>query len=324
MHLGILGVIVRFGAQLGCILLMAVGAWLVFGSNIKNMIQDERHYLKLEKTISAKRNSRQNPLVAHIRNMLTTVRSRDIKDSEAHIFIALSITIFIFSILISHKIFSLQFSISVALIITSIPYLLVRLKLRTIRIDSSYDADTIVTGITNEYKQHNLNMKKAVENCTVRFDIGANSRRVLYRLSLALKDFQDEEDLDAALAQFVYAYDTEWAVLLRNNIKMAVHRGIDVSPGLEDILKKLKDIREQIEVSKRYNTETNTMIRFLLVPLYLGSILMATKTFGFTLRKFLEYQFLNVAGQRMAVITYLSIIISFIALKMIRKPKYDI
>ncbi len=324
MHLGILSLILRFGAQLGCILLMAAGSWLVFGSNIKNMIQDERHYMKLEKTISAKRNSRQNPLVIHIRNMLTAVRSRDTKGMEAHVFIALSIAIFIFSILISHKIFSLLFSIGVALIITSIPYLLVRLKLRTIRIDSSYDADTIVTGITNEYKQHSLNMKKAVENCTVRFDIGANSRRVLYRLSLALKDFQDEEDLDTALAQFVYAYDTEWAVLLRNNIKMAVHRGIDVSPGLEDILKKLKDIREQIEVSKRYNTETNTMIRFLLVPLYLGSILMATKTFGFTLRKFLEYQFLNVAGQRMAVITYMSIIISFMALKMIRKPKYDI
>ena len=324
MKLSIVSVIIRFIAQFGCLALMVVGIWNIFGNSIKNMFREEQRYRRLEKTVSAKKLREQNFLVEYIRKVLSTVHEHEAKQSEAYIFIAVSIVIFIFSFLISIKIFSLAISLCIALMIAVFPYMLVRVKLRSVRIDSSYDADTLATSITNEYKQHNFNMITAIENCAVRFDIGSYSRRILYRLSLALKDYKDEEELDRALAQFVYSYDTEWAVLLRANIKMSVHRGIDVSSGLEDILKKLKDIREQIEVSKRYNSETLAMIRFLLVPLYLGSIYMAVKTFGFTLKKFFEYQFLNVVGLRMGIIMFLSIMISFIALMLIRKPKYDI
>jgi len=66
------------------------------------------------------------------------------------------------------------------------------------------------------------------------------------------------------------------------------------------------------------------MIRFLLVPLYLASIYFAMNTFGFTIKKFFEYQFLNPVGLRMAIMTFMSVLTSFIALMIIRKPKYDI
>jgi len=167
-------------------------------------------------------------------------------------------------------------------------------------------------------------MIQAIENCAIRDDIGGYSKRNLYRLSLELKAYHSEEDLDAAIEQFVYSYNTEWAGLLGINIKIAIHRGTNVSSGLEDILKKLKDIREQIETSKRYNNEAFTMIRFLLVPLYLASIYFAMNTFGFTIKKFFEYQFLNPIGLRMAIMTLMSVLTSFIALMIIRKPKYDI
>lgn len=324
MELNLMHIIIGISVQIGCVLLMAIGLWYTLGNAIKNIFIEQQQYRRLEKTVNAKKPEQKSYIVLHIQKLLKTVHKGDTKESNEYIFIVVTSLIFLFSIFVSLQIFSLIISFVIAIIASSFPYLFLRIRLRNLQIDSSYDADVLVTNIMNEYKQHNYNMIKAIENSTLRFDIGSNSRRIIYKLSLALKDYRDEEELDQALEQFIFSYNTEWAVLLRANIKMAVHRGIDVSSGLEDILKRLKDISEQLEVSKRYNNEAFTMIRFLLVPLYLGSIYMAVKTFGFTIKKFLEYQFVNAVGLRIGIITFLLMMISFIALRLISRPKYDI
>ncbi len=324
MQLSLMGIITSIAVQIGCVLLMALGLWYTFGNAIKSMFREEQQYRKLEKTVNAKKPEQKGYIVSHIQKLLAAVHKGDRKESNAYVFIAVTIVIFLFSSLIAVKIFSFVISVTIAVTAASFPYLLLRIRLRNLQIDSSYDADKLVTNIMNEYKQHNYNMIKAVENSMLSFATGSSSRRILYKLALALKDYRDEQELDRALEQFVYSYNTEWALLLRANIKMAVQRGIDVSSGLEDILKKLKDISEQLETSKRYNNEAVTMIRFLLLPLYLGSIYMAVKTFGFTIKKFLEYQFVNAVGLRIGIITFLLIMTSFAALKLVCKPKYDI
>ncbi|PYG84322.1 hypothetical protein LY28_03636 [Ruminiclostridium sufflavum DSM 19573] len=324
MELGLTGTIIRYAVQTGCVLLMASGLWCSLGNTVKSMFREEQQYRRLEKTVNAKKPEQKSFTAAHIGRLLTAVRKGETTESQVYLFIAVTILIFLFSIFTAIKIFSLIISIAIAATAAAFPYLLLRIRLRNKQIDSSYDADTLVTSLINEYKQHNLSMIKAVENSALAFDAGSSSGRILYRLALALKDYRDEEELDRALEQFVYSYSTEWAALLRANIKMAVLRGTDVSSGLEDILKKLKDIGEQLEAGKRYNNEAVAMIRFLLVPLYLGSIYMAVQTFGFTIKKFLEYQFVNTVGLRTGIITLLLIMTSFVSLKLICKPKYDI
>lgn len=324
MKLSLIGTIIRFLAQFGCVALVGTGVWYIFGNAIKNMSMEERQYRMLQKTISAKRSQKQSAVMEHIHKVLSTVLNREIPKSGAHIFIMISTTVFIFSFLSLQKLYSIIISLGLAAFIATFPYGMLRIKLWSAQINSSYDGDFLVTSITNEYKQHYLNMIIAVEKSAVRYDTGSYSRRNLYRLSLALKSYHSEEDLDSAINQFVYAYNTEWAVLLGLNIKMAVHRGVNVSSGLEDILKKLKDSKEQIEVSKRYNREAFAMIKALLIPLYLGSIYVAVSTFGFTVKKFFEYQFLNPIGLRMGIITFICMAISFAALIAIQKPKYDI
>jgi len=324
MNLRLAGQIISLIVQSGCLVLLIIGLWYIFGNSIKNLFREEYHYRKLEKTVSAKKVKEANILVEHIIKVLSAVLSHDVTKTGAYIFIISSISIFIFSFLMLIKLFSLNFSLTIALTISAFPYALAKIKLRSVRIDSSYDADSLVTSITNEYKQHYFNMIKAIENCAVKGMVGSYSERNLFRLSLALKSYHSEENLDSAIEQFVYSYDTKWAALLSLNIKMAIHRGLNVSSGLEDILTKLKDIREQIEVSNRYNNEAATMIKVLLVPLYIGTIYISVSTLGFTVKKFFQYQFLNPVGLRMGIITFLGMALSFMALTIISKPKYDI
>jgi|GEM_PF-360418 len=324
MKQSLLGSIIQFIAQLSCLALMGTGVWCIFGNSIKNMVMEEHQYRKLERTISAKKDQKQSFIIKHIYRVLSTALTHDIPKSAAHLFVIGSAAVFIFSFLSLMKLYSIIFSLGLAVFIATFPYWLLRIKLWSAQINSSYDGDYLVTSITNEYKQHYFNMKNAIEKCAIRNDTGSYSKRNLYRLSLAIKAYQSEEELDSAIAHFVYAYNTEWAVLLGLNIKMAVQRGINVSSGLEDILKKLKASKEQIEGSKRYNSEAFAMIRVLLIPLYLGSIYVAVKTFGFSIEKFLEYQFLNPVGLRMGIVTFLLMALSFTALIATRKPKYDL
>lgn len=319
----IIWMILKFFIRWGCVGLLAAGLWLIFGNSIINMFKEGQRYKKLEKTISVVKKTNQGIIFNHVNKVLATSLSREVSEFGVYSFILGSLTLFIFSFLTAHKLFSFVISLGIALIIAAFPYVILRLKLRSVQIESSYDANILVTGITNEYKQHYFNMINAIENCAVREDVGSYSRKNLFRLSLALKAYYSEEDLDKAIERFVYAYNTEWAVLLGLNIKMSIHRGIDVGSGLEDILKKLRDISEQVEVSKRYNMDAFA-IKFLLIPLYIGGILFSISTFGFTFKKYFEYQFLNPIGLRTGIISFLGIIVSFIALRMIRKPKYDI
>ena len=325
MNSNIIYTVLRISVKGGCFLLLVFGLWCIFGNSIKSMFREEQYYRKLQKTVSAvKVEHRHNIVIAHINSTLAAVWKHEVHRAEAYMFLIASGAIFIFSFIIFFKVSSFFVSLIMSGALSLIPYSIIRLRLRIKRIDSSYEGDMLVTSITNEYKQHYYNMLQAIENCATRDDIGSYSKRNLYRLSLALKAYPSEEALDAAIGLFGYSYDTEWASLLGINIKVSIHRGTNVCSGLEDILSKLKDIREQVETSKRYNNEAFTMIRFLLVPLYLASIFLATSTFGFTVKKFLEYQFINPIGLRMAIITFMSMMLSFIALVAVRKPKYDI
>ena len=325
MKLTILGILLHVIVPALCMILLAVGLWYIFGTWIKGIFREQYQYRRLEKTVSVRKSKESSSsIVRHLLGLFKTVFSHNVNTAEIYMFLIVCSAVFLFSIRMLLKLYPLPLSFAMAAMLSAAPYLVIRLRLRVKRISNSYDADLLVTCIMNEYRQHSYNMVQAIEKTAVRDDMGEYSKRNLYRLSLALKAYYSEEELDLAVERFVYCYDTEWASLLGINIKVAVHSGTNVSNGLEDIISELKEIRSSIEKSKRYNREAFAMIRFLLIPLYLGTIYLATNAFGFTLRKFIDYQFLNPVGLRFAVVTFMSMFVSFIAFKVAKRPKYDI
>lgn len=315
--------VVNAAIQLLCLAGVALGSWMLFAEDFKKMLREEQYYSNLIKSAKTKK-SRKSPIVEHIYSIFCTIGKKQPSKVSALAFILVSLGLFFFSILIMKRVTTTFYSTVSAVLISAIPYVYIRLKLRTIRVDSSYEGDLVTINISNEYKQHYFNMQEAIDICAKKTDIGAYSKRNLYRLSLALKSYQSEEELDEIINNFVYAYDTEWAVLLGTNIKVAIHYGRNVCSSLNDIIQELKIVKQQNEQGKRFNNEAFAMIRFLLIPLYLGSVYMAVTTFGFTMKKFIEYQFINPAGLRFAIVTFLSIILSMLFLSVLKKPKYDI
>lgn len=300
------------------------GSWLAFGTPVAEVIRDTLRVRKIMRSLKPTRGKEyKNPVIRHLGLALSIILKREVT-YEPYLFLTGSLLIFIFSLMLLIVLESLAMTLIFSSLLAVIPYMTVQALLRRIRIDGSYDGVTLVTGLINNYKHNFFNMLEALDKTAGMSALSYFSKNNLLRLSMKLKSYRTEEELDEAIRTFVFAYETEWSVLLGMNIKIAVLDGTEVSTSLDDILTELKHAGEAVEANKRFNNESFSMIRFLLVPLYLFTVYLCVSVFGFTLQKFLKYQFLTELGLKSAVTTFSGIIISFILLILFKKPKYDI
>lgn len=304
-------------------LIFAYSLWLLLGNYIQYFFQDTIRIntasWKAKKTSILK----SNKLIKHLTKTMTVVHNKNIVN-EAYIFIIGSLLIFVFCFSIIVRLEGIVKSLVLSTLISLTPYFILQVKLRSIRIESSYEGSELVTEVINNYKQRNYNIIEAVDRSACSGNLSFFTKNNLLRLSMALKAYKDEKELDDAINNFVFAYNTEWSVLLGINIKIAAFDGTNVSVSMEDILDELKSVGETLEINKRYNNESFTMIRFMLIPLYLFTVYISISGFGFTLKKFIQYQFFTDLGLSFAVLTFLSIALCFLVYSFVRRPKFDI
>lgn len=304
-------------------MLFSYGLWLLLGKNISNLIEHISRKNSALKKVRAANKPKSNILIKHLTKVLSVVLTKNIVH-EAHLFIGGTIVMFLLSFIMIARLEGVFRGVILSAFISLLPYLLLQGKLRNIRINSSYEGNELVTTIINNYKQNNFNIIEAVDRSACSDKLSFFTRNNLLRLSVALKSYKDENDLDDAVNAFVFAYNTEWSILLGMNIKIAAFDGTNVSVSMEDIVDELKNTGEALEVNKRYNNESFTMIRFMLIPFYLFTVYISITGFGFTLKKFVQYQFFTDLGLSFAVLTYSVIALCFLVYSFVRRPKYDI
>lgn len=307
----------------GIVFIFAYGLWILLGDSISSLVRESVRKNSVLRKAKRKNNFESNSLVRHIKRTLSVVLKKDAVH-EVYIFLAGSILLFVFSFTAIMRLEGVFKGLIFSFLISLIPYLLLEARLRSIRIDSSYEGNKLVTTIINNYKQNSLNMIEAVDRAACSDQLSFFTKNNLLRLSLILKSYRTEEELDEAIKTFVFAYDTEWSILLGMNIKIAAFDGTDVSTSMEDILEELKSVGEAIEANKRFNNESFTMIRFILIPLYLFTVFISVTGFGFSLKKFIHYQFFTSIGLNFAILTFSSIALCFIVYSFVKKPKYDL
>lgn len=307
--------------QFGIVVLFGSGLWILLGENILSFI---REMVRKESVLKKARRKKEHTskLIKYLARSLSVVRKKDALH-EAYLFLAGSILLFVFSFVFIVRLEGIIKSFTLSLLIAIVPYIILQGRLRTIRIDGSWEGNSLVTTIINNYKQFNFNMNEAIDKTACSDQLSFFSRNNLLRLSLALKAYRTEEELDEAVKAFVFAYNTEWAILLGMNIKISAFDGTDVTLSLEDIVEELKAVSEAMEANKRFNNEAFTMIRFLLIPLYIFTVYISITGFGFTLKKFFQYQFFTSIGLNFGLITFSSIILCFIVYSFIKRPKFD-
>lgn len=95
---------------------------------------------------------------------------------------------------------------------------------------------------------------------------------------------------------FRYSIDTSWGNVLTANIYFAHVFGIKVDAALEDLVRTMNKSRQVVEHGRRENNEARLILKYLAPVSFLLSVACACRFFGFTLGKYMQYQFETAGG----------------------------
>lgn len=301
-----------------------IGAWFIASPfivpSMRNSIQLTRFRKEIKKDIFKK--PKKNKLFRHIEKTLNiTKKNTDINTVYSFFIISFSLFFVVFIVLIKQRMG--YFSLIFALIAGLSPYLINYLKLSNIRLQSSYEGEVLITELTNQYKINNYNMIDAIDKSMPFLNNNKYTKQCLFKLSMAVKEYKYDNDLDDAIDEFVFSINTEWAVLLGINIFLAISDGSNVSGSLDDIINDLKMIKESIEKGNRENSETFALTNFIPF-IYIGSVWLAVKYFNFTPQKFLDYQLRTSIGLKFGLLILTLCITNIAVSSLMKKPKFDL
>ena len=301
------------------------GVWLLFSPFFMPAFKNAINLSRFRRDIVSNSFDKKNNIIIEHLSMLLNVSLKNKSKNFVYTFMAISIVLFITTFLVlfnssNSNIMTLFLSALVGLS----PYIILRVRLNFLRTKGSYEADELVSELINQYKINNLNAIEAIHNTAIKSKNIPYSQKALFKLSFSVREYRNDSELDYAIKEFIYAFDTEWAVLLGMNLKIAIMDGTDIKASLDDILKEFQNVRKVVEKSKRYNHEAFSMIKYVIPGMYIFSIFFAMKVFGFSLKKFFTYQLFTDLGLKLAIATYLSFLINVIVLYLNSTPKYDI
>jgi hypothetical protein len=218
---------------------------------------------------------------------------------------------------------SLSVAVLPALAAGLTPYILLRIRAETIKRRGSREGERLVAAFLNQYRIANYNIYETLEKLVA----GSEQFRIcgghLFKLLLEIRNAGNGEKLHRATEAFARATDTNWGRMLAYNIRLGAGRGMNVSPGIEDILVQLRDARTVMEESKRLNAESSRIVIFFAPLLYIGSILLSVRFLGLPLRTLVRNQLGTPEGFMLLVLIAVLFVVNLILLEFVMNQKMD-
>ncbi len=242
--------------------------------------------------------------------------------TEVIVFGNVIMSLLVFSLLFSEL--GLKMGLIAAIATMCIPYLLVRIRLHNIRIESSYEGEFLITELINQYKLCNFNMIEAIDSTISHLSDSPQSRRLLFQMSIRLKSYKNRSELENILDDFTYAINTQWSRMMINNLLLSIEDEFEVTTGLIDIQNELKRAKRAYEQGSRNTTEGFAIVKILIPGLYLFTVYMAIKYFDFSLEKFIGYQLFTPSGLNLFVWNGLLYILNIMFMVLFKRRKFDI
>jgi len=301
-------------------IILLTGVWLFLGRYLLRFIRQKNKEYRFR---SKPEVHPDNKFTGHLRLLIVLTTGKGGKDSVFY-FLFLSICLFTVSLSLFTGLFGVSiFFILMSSLIGLLPYIYLRFRLKSLQLEGSYEAESLLSELTSMYKISDFNMASAIDKTVENIKNSPLSKKALFILSLKIKDYKSREELQSAVDFFVEMFGTEWATLAGMSIFESIASGTNVSVSLDDILSNLKQIKDSIEKDKRANYEAFTMVKFVIPIIYVLSVFTCVKYFGFTLGKFFYYQFNTGLGVKFFIAIVVLSVISFWSMYILSKPKFD-
>jgi hypothetical protein len=256
----------------------------------------------------------------HLSSLLHTVFKRKY---SANLFLSLSGLIFLCMFFAGLQSMRPVVAGLLSLAVGLTPYLLLRIRAETIRRRGSQEGERLVAAFLNQYRIANYNVYETLENLVSN---GAEFRicgRYLFKLLLEIRNAGNGEKLHRATEAFARAVDTNWSRMLAYNIRLGAGQGMNVSPGIEDILVQLRDARTIMEETKRLNAESSRIITFFVPFLYIGSITLSVRFLDVSFPALVRNQLGTPEGFVLLVLIAMLFFVNVILIELVTHQKMD-
>lgn len=195
---------------------------LMFGNDMIAVINSFR-----KKSVFRKENEKRSNIYMHLDKIFYVLYGAN-NEKRIYNFFMLSVAFFFVPFLLLRDKVNFTTNLLISSFLLFLPYIYLRLNLYKIRVESSFDAEKVVSEISNQYKIANYNMSEAIRRSERYLASAPYSRRQIYSLALMLDVYRTDEELKKYLDYFVYSINTQWAKMLSNNIYFAVSKDLNV------------------------------------------------------------------------------------------------
>jgi len=214
-------------------------------------------------------------------------------------------------------------SLSAAASIAAMPYVILRIRLESLRSMGSCEGEALMSNLLSQYRIRRCNIYEAVEAVIKENTELKTTRKMLFRMMVALRTAGSEKAAREALDLFSYAIDTNWSRMLANNIFTAAIKGADVSLALEDILIQLREARALSEERKRLNSESVRMTIVMVPLMYAATVAMSVAYLDMPAGRFLYNQFCTREGFLLFAMMLVLFLINLMLIEIVHNQRFD-
>jgi len=299
-------------------LVFLCGAWLLCLESLKSCWAK----LRMRNRLKARRKAMKpdNAFERHLRRVLSISLK---KPMDPRSFMRYTALIFILILLTGIHTAALHSAVIMAALAASLPYLLLRVRVETIRRKSSYEGEKLIAELLCQYRISGLNIYKTLEQVILVSEGTKITGKLLFKLLLELRNTGNPQVIRDATERFAYGINTSWSRMLANCIRIAAESGTNVVLALEDIQIQLREARELYEERKRLNSESARMAVFLAPAMYLGTVFMSVKYLDLPLGQFLRNQFYTEQGFLLILLIVFLFLVNIALIEIINNQRFD-
>lgn len=268
----------------------------------------------------AKKIQYRNPALRHLYLLIKTTSSEK-SDNNVAWFVAITVLLFLFSGFITvFKFHDVLFGLVIGLLVGSIPYLLLQIKLRKLRFLMGEEFISILQALTQNYNAASYDMyhalvetQKSIENRTL--------RKIFVRLVSDLQVSRNEDELRLSVNVFVFTAGTSWSKRLGNIIIKSYLNNENVLKTLLVLTRQIEETAEMLEQEKSH-TMDNVLNGYLTIPIYIMSLFLGYFVSG--AQDWFNLQFGNQWTLTTFTLSTVGVVFSIIIAMMLKRPKNDI
>ncbi|MBN7772058.1 type II secretion system F family protein [Clostridium aminobutyricum] len=276
--------------------------------------------LKMHCRLKARKNMLEglNPIENHFEQL--TRATIKIKGRYLMLF---TISVFVLVLIVGFRSLSAFMAFLFAVSIASIPYILLRIRLETIRRKSSFEGEILISNFLNQYRVSNFNIYEALEKVISESKNTKISNKLILQMLLELRGTANPKEIKKATDKFNQVIHTNWARMFSYNVRLGAEKGINVSMAIEDILIQLREARMLYEERKRLNSEAVRIVVYLIPILYLFTLLMSVRYIGINLGTYIHNQFFTKEGFILLTLSVSMFLFNIALIEIVGKQKFD-